>query len=46
MTPVKEDSVLTVQIKMIDIGTEIPDATVGIFVKRLFKPLKIGEANR
>ena len=47
INPVKEDSLLTVQIRMIDIGngTEapIPDATVGIFVKRLFLPLKVGE---
>lgn len=46
MTPVKEDSLLTVQIKLVEIGTgkPIPEATVGVFVKRLFKPLKIGEA--
>ncbi len=47
ITPVKEDSLLSVQVKLADLssGEEKPvvDATIGIFVKRLFRPLKIGE---
>jgi hypothetical protein len=47
MTPVKEDSLLTVQVKLVEpgTGTETPvkEATVGIYVKRLFLPQKIGE---
>lgn len=47
ITPVKEDSLLSVQVKLVDLGTgqEVPvkDATVGIFVKRMFLPLKVGE---
>lgn len=47
ITPVKEDSLLSVQVKLVDIGTgeEVPvkEATVGIFVKRMFLPLKVGE---
>jgi hypothetical protein len=47
ITPVKEDSLLTVQVKLIDVGTgtEIPvkETVLGIFVKRLFNPLKVGE---
>jgi len=47
ITPVKEDSLFSVQLRLVDVvsGTEtpIPEATVGIFVKRLFNPLKIGE---
>jgi hypothetical protein len=47
ITPVKEDSVLTLQVKLVDIstGTETPvkEAALGVFVKRLFNPLKIGE---
>jgi hypothetical protein len=47
ITPVKEDSLLNVQVKLVDIstGTEtpIPEAAVGIFVNRLFLPLKVGE---
>lgn len=45
--PEKGDSLLTVKAKLIDVGTgtEIPvkEVALGIFVKRLFKPLKIGE---
>ncbi|HQW43868.1 MAG: hypothetical protein KA428_04815 [Chitinophagaceae bacterium] len=45
--PVKEDSLLTVQVKLVEVGTgaeiPIPEAAVGIFVKRLFLPLKVGE---
>jgi hypothetical protein len=47
MVPVKGDSVNSVQIKLIDIGTgeekPVPEIAVGIFVKREFNPLKIGE---
>lgn len=47
ITPVKEDSLLTVQVKLIDIGTgtetPVPETVLGIFVKRLFSSLKIGE---
>lgn len=47
ITPVKEDSLLSVQVKLVDIatGTETPvkEATIGIFVKRMFLPLKVGE---
>jgi hypothetical protein len=47
ITPVKEDSLLTVQVKLVDIstGTETPikETAVGIFVNRLFMPLKVGE---
>jgi len=49
ITPVKEDSLLTVNVKLIDVGsgteTPVPETAVGIFVKRLFNPLKIGEGN-
>lgn len=47
ITPVKEDSLLTVKVKLIDVGTgteiQVPETALGIFVKRLFNPLKIGE---
>lgn len=47
ITPVKEDSLLSVSVKLVDAGTgeEVPvkDATIGIYVKRLFMPQKIGE---
>ncbi len=47
ITPVKEDSLLTVQVKLIDLstGTEtpVPEIALGIFVKRSFNPLKVGE---
>jgi hypothetical protein len=45
--PVKEDSSLSVKVKLIDVGTgaEIPvkETVVGVFVHRLINPLKIGE---
>ncbi len=48
ITPVKEDSTLTIKVKMIDLstGTEIPvdSTTLGVFVKRTFSALKLGEA--
>ena len=47
MTPLKEDSLLTVKVKLIDLstGTEtaVPETDLGVFVKRLFSPLKLGE---
>jgi len=47
LTPVKEDSLLSVQVKLVDVGsgteTPVPEITLGIFVKRLFNPLKVGE---
>ncbi len=47
ITPVKEDSVLSVQLKLVDVstGTEaaIPETGLLVLVKRMFKPLKIGE---
>lgn len=47
LTPVKEDSLLSVQVKLVDVGsgteTPVPEMTLGIFVKRLFNPLKVGE---
>lgn len=47
ITPVKEDSLLSIKVKLIDIatGTEIPvpETVLGIFVQRSFKPQKIGE---
>ena len=47
ITPAKEDSLLTVKLKLIDLstGTEtpVPETDLGLFVKRLFYPLKVGE---
>jgi hypothetical protein len=42
---VKEDSAFKATLKLVDLttGTAIPDATVGLFVKRSFFPMKIGE---
>lgn len=49
IVPVSDDSLKSVQVKLLDLGTgtpiPVPDATIGIFVKRLFKPLKIGEGS-
>ncbi|MBI5858225.1 MAG: hypothetical protein HZB42_11340 [Sphingobacteriales bacterium] len=49
ITPVKEDSLLIVQVKLIDVGTgtetPVPETVVGIFVHRSFNPLKIGEGS-
>jgi len=48
IVPVKEDSLLKVNIKLVDIGTgkevAIAGTEVGIFVKRSFLPMKIGTA--
>jgi hypothetical protein len=45
--PVKEDSLLTVQVKLVDAGTgketPVKETAVGVFVKRLFLPMKVGE---
>ena len=47
ITPVKEDSVLSFQAKLVDLGsgteTPVPEVVVSIFAKRLFNPLKLGE---
>ena len=47
MTPVKEDSLLTVKLKLVDLstGTEtpVPETDLGVFVKRMFANLKVGE---
>jgi hypothetical protein len=47
ITPVRDDSLLSVKMKLIDLGTgkeiPIPETAVGLFVSRSFKPLKIGE---
>lgn len=45
ITPVKEDSTLSVKIKLTDLSadTAIKQAVVGVYVKRLFNPLKITE---
>jgi hypothetical protein len=45
--PVKEDSVYSVKLKLADLGngteTTVPETNLGVFVKRLFSPLKLGE---
>lgn len=47
ITPVKQDSSLSVQVKLVDLstGTEtaVAETDLGVFVKRTFNPLKIGE---
>lgn len=47
ITPVKEDSLLTVKVKLVDLstGAETPvkEVTVGVFVNRSFNALKLGE---
>ena len=47
IVPIKEDSLLTVQLKLIDLSTglavPVPETALGIFVNRLYNPLKIGE---
>lgn len=49
LTPVKEDKLLSVQLKLVDLSTgeekPVPETAVGIFVKRSFYPLKLGEGN-
>jgi hypothetical protein len=47
ITPVKEDSLLSVKVKLIDLstGTETPvaETDLGVFVKRMYSALKLGE---
>ena len=47
ITPLKEDSLLTVKVKLIDLGTgtetAVPEIDLGVFVNRLFSALKLGE---
>ena len=47
ITPAKEDSLLTVQLKLVDLssGAEkpVPETNLSVYVKRQFFPLKIGE---
>lgn len=47
ITPVKEDSILTVKLKLVDLstGTEtaVAETDLGVFVKRMFSNLKLGE---
>ncbi len=47
IVPVKEDSLLTVKVKLIDLstGTETPvaETVLGVYVHRSFNPLKLGE---
>jgi hypothetical protein len=47
ITPVKEDSLLTVKAKLVVPGSEtdssVKDVTLAVFVNRTFNPLKIGE---
>ncbi len=45
--PVKEDSILSVKVKLTELGTgtemPVPETLLGVFVKRSFNPQKIGE---
>jgi hypothetical protein len=47
ITPLKQDSLLNVSVKLVEIGTGIetpvPQTAIGVFVKRMFLPLKVGE---
>jgi hypothetical protein len=47
ITPVKEDSLLTVKVKLVDLSTgaetPVPETDLGIFVNRMFSALKLGE---
>lgn len=47
ITPIKEDTLLTVKVKLADMSSgtavPVPEAVLGLFVQRSFKPLKIGE---
>ncbi len=49
LTPVKEDNLLSVQLKLVDLSTgeekPVPETAVGLFVKRSFYPMKLGEGN-
>ena len=47
LTPIKEDSVLSVKVKLVDLGggeeKPVPGADLAVYVKRSFNPLKLGE---
>ncbi len=47
LTPIKADSLFSVQAKLVDVGSgtviAIPEAALGVFVKRSFNSLKVGE---
>lgn len=47
IVPVKEDSLISVKLALTDVSTGaetvIPEADLGVYVKRMFNPLKIGE---
>lgn len=47
INPVKEDSLLTVNARLVDISgsteTPVPETTIGVYVKRLFGMQKLGE---
>jgi hypothetical protein len=47
ITALKDDSLLSVRLKLVDLstGTEtaVPETELGVFVKRLFNPLKLGD---
>ncbi len=46
-TPIEEEGVYSVQVKLVDLstGTEtaVSEAAIGLYVKRMFNPLKVGE---
>ena len=47
ITPIKEDSLLTVNLKLLDLSTgaetPVPEIDLGVFVNRMFSALKLGE---
>jgi hypothetical protein len=47
ITPVKEDSLLTVKVRLVDLSTgaetPVPETDIGVFVNRMFSALKLGE---
>jgi hypothetical protein len=47
IVPVKADSMLTFQVKLVDIGTgtitPVPETVLGVYVKRFYYPMKVGE---
>lgn len=46
-TPVAEEGAYSVQVKLVDLSTgaetPVPEIAIGVFVKRSFNPLKVGE---
>lgn len=46
-TPIEEEGVYSVQVKLVDLSTgaeiPVPEAAIGLFVRRQFNPLKVGE---